>query len=1126
MKKFLFLFIGIVASAKGFSQMPELLPVKSPNAYSLGIFGDIPVSYYTGTPNISIPIYTLTSGNITIPISLDYHPALVKPNEHPGWVGLGWNLSCTGVINRQQNGFDDEYNETGNTHSTPYYPATGSNGSSNGSTLINSVDTPEEMEYYGIREWDTDLQADEFSFNFFGYSGKFMYTSSGWQCISDQNIKVENTTFIIADDVPVLLNNQLYGGAGTLFSYTGRQNRQFKEFVLTTEDGTKYYFGGDDAVEFISNYGEYVYGFEANAWYLKKVVDVNGNEVNFTYHRYNPVCRLSYYWSNEYSSFSYSLDDMYHLNMQGSYWQFHSTITTQSHGGFAIYPVYLSEISADNVKISFKTSRSNELKYERRYLERYNDDDPSYFHPQMAWCTDSLRWEELDRIEIKDNASTIKRRFTFQYGNLPTERLKLSSLAEIGDANVQAYKYTFDYNPMSDNYNHQWPGYGGDQTDAWGYFNARSVENAQPGIGIIEMLKSPMTVVGFNVTSLGLLKQITYPTGGYSIFTWEPNDYGKTMKGGSLVSGFGYTGGARIRKIENYTESGATPVTKEYFYTLNYSTGGTTSSGILNGEPQFAFSVSNREGFTYQIITLNSLASYNPAGNGSHIGYTEVAEKDGRGAYTIYKYTNYETEDHQDESPLPLITGWDAAEDSYYPYSSLEVERGKLKTITAYSSNSTPVDITTFDYSIDPGRKNKFLKRYKVNNYVTGDNNKALIFSVCLKEYQYRFKPISKTHTRYDINGQNPIVTTYSYLYNDRDQLTTESESTSDDQTIQKYTLYPSQYAAGTTFLDNLKTNFVYSVPVEEVIVKKSATDTKIIKGTIYNYYTGGRGLVDKEYKLEMSGGKPIPLSQFKFSNTVTGALPNPLASYGAYGKDGKYTEQLAYTYSTVTDNKGNPSIITLVNNTPISCIWGYNKENLVAKITNATDSKVAYSGFEEMTTSGQAYYGDEWECGYASIHCNDPDNPAHTGRCCIENQGSTISSIKTFPAGKYKISLIARNRKGFSGGAVTSPSIGGEPMWPGGSEKWTHNERTFTLTTPQKIVLNVTDGILIDDLSIFPVEAQMTTYTYDPLIGMTSQTDPNGVTTNYEYDRFGRLKYVKDDDGNILKSHDYHYKE
>lgn len=51
-----------------------------------------------------------------------------------------------------------------------------------------------------------------------------------------------------------------------------------------------------------------------------------------------------------------------------------------------------------------------------------------------------------------------------------------------------------------------------------------------------------------------------------------------------------------------------------------------------------------------------------------------------------------------------------------------------------------------------------------------------------------------------------------------------------------------------------------------------------------------------------------------------------------------------------------------------------------------------------------------------------------------------------------------------------------------------------------------------------------VTLYTYKPLWGMTSQTNPNGVTTYYEYDSFGRLRCTKDDDGNILKQYDYHY--
>ncbi len=54
--------------------------------------------------------------------------------------------------------------------------------------------------------------------------------------------------------------------------------------------------------------------------------------------------------------------------------------------------------------------------------------------------------------------------------------------------------------------------------------------------------------------------------------------------------------------------------------------------------------------------------------------------------------------------------------------------------------------------------------------------------------------------------------------------------------------------------------------------------------------------------------------------------------------------------------------------------------------------------------------------------------------------------------------------------------------------------------------------------------DAMTTTYTYDPLIGMTSRTDQAGIKSYYEYDSFGRLESVKDDNGDIVKAYDYHY--
>jgi YD repeat-containing protein len=43
--------------------------------------------------------------------------------------------------------------------------------------------------------------------------------------------------------------------------------------------------------------------------------------------------------------------------------------------------------------------------------------------------------------------------------------------------------------------------------------------------------------------------------------------------------------------------------------------------------------------------------------------------------------------------------------------------------------------------------------------------------------------------------------------------------------------------------------------------------------------------------------------------------------------------------------------------------------------------------------------------------------------------------------------------------------------------------------------------------------------------VGITSITDPQGVTTYFEYDSFGRLKNTKDSDLKLLQEYNYHYK-
>ena len=53
-----------------------------------------------------------------------------------------------------------------------------------------------------------------------------------------------------------------------------------------------------------------------------------------------------------------------------------------------------------------------------------------------------------------------------------------------------------------------------------------------------------------------------------------------------------------------------------------------------------------------------------------------------------------------------------------------------------------------------------------------------------------------------------------------------------------------------------------------------------------------------------------------------------------------------------------------------------------------------------------------------------------------------------------------------------------------------------------------------------------VTTYAHNPQVGVTEVTDPSGTSATYEYDQYGRLKKVIDNDGNTIEQYEYHFKE
>src|SRR5689334_16375842 len=73
---------------------------KAGQVSGLGNFGNIPINYYAGQPEVSPPLMTLTSRELSLPISVNYDASGVKTDDLSGQVGLKCNLNAGGFIVR------------------------------------------------------------------------------------------------------------------------------------------------------------------------------------------------------------------------------------------------------------------------------------------------------------------------------------------------------------------------------------------------------------------------------------------------------------------------------------------------------------------------------------------------------------------------------------------------------------------------------------------------------------------------------------------------------------------------------------------------------------------------------------------------------------------------------------------------------------------------------------------------------------------------------------------------------------------------------------------------------------------------------------------------------------------
>lgn len=222
-------FFANFANAQFKTNLSPMVNFHSANAITLGQFGDVPVSLYTGTPNISVPIHKLNERGLELDINLQYNAKGVRVEDVPGWVGQNWALNAGGVITRSVRGSAyDELNffrdkDIINQPVTPEYAewSTSLSGENYGlfylpifqrgyffhTAKLNTVNWNNSSHLHGLaydsylnvyqnqewkkQNWRMDLEPDIFTFNFMGHSGHFFLGHDGqWKVSSTSNLKV------------------------------------------------------------------------------------------------------------------------------------------------------------------------------------------------------------------------------------------------------------------------------------------------------------------------------------------------------------------------------------------------------------------------------------------------------------------------------------------------------------------------------------------------------------------------------------------------------------------------------------------------------------------------------------------------------------------------------------------------------------------------------------------------------------------------------------------------------------------------------------------------------------------------------------------------------------------------
>jgi YD repeat-containing protein len=460
----------------------------SPEAASLGTYGSINNEEYTGSPDISIPLYTIKSGDIELPISLYYDAHGVKVNQESTWVGLGWNLNCGGCINQIISGSYD-YSLARNKTYTYLI--------SKISDIVNNYDWVSMPNSYSIK-WDLGIglsfpsQINEEWWNRY-YLFEDLIAGIHSPDIFQANFCGNSFSFIVNYDTyrPVIIGEadkkykiEVYAPQGEPMSFT-----------ITDDKGIKYVFTQQEMND------QYT-----STYYLTMIESSNNwDRIILSYDKVVQQTTPTFY-----QSIGKALDD-------GTYPPLSNILGIHNNENYDrtnFNKLYLKSIDAMQSVTSFDTGTREDIKngklLNKIIVTSKNTGVPIHTTTfGYGYFTGSGDSGDFLKDVFNDQSPVNSYRY---------KRLKLDSII------TEDKTYSFDYDETK-----PLPYKTSLAQDFWGYYNG--INNganfcATPNKDVNgNYLGSANRYSSSDYAQAGILKKITYPTGGYSTFNYELNSF-------------------------------------------------------------------------------------------------------------------------------------------------------------------------------------------------------------------------------------------------------------------------------------------------------------------------------------------------------------------------------------------------------------------------------------------------------------------------------------------------------------------------------------------------------------------------------------------------------------------------